>query len=328
MLAPIASQTLIRIDLLSSIVDKFVKELSARLRESGYQARVVSISHLPQLKKEIDSFRNHGLLDSEFYQRRLTWLSFRVPEDLPKAQSLIVVAVPRPQTRAIFAWNGQRCPLILPPTYTAYDAIEEQAQILLAKILHEKGYVSTGTVLPLKLLAVRSGLGQYGRNNICYVSGMGSFLQLAAVYSDMPCEEDGWQEKTMMKSCDGCDLCHRACPTGAISSDRFLLRAERCISYHNEKEGNVLFPEWMAASWHNCVVGCIRCQRVCPENREFVQWIGEEEEFSEEETAQLLQGVSQDKLPATTLRKLEHLSLIDYLNCLPRNLSVFFKHAL
>jgi epoxyqueuosine reductase len=71
----------------------------------------------------------------------------------------------------------------------------------------------------------------------------------------------------------------------------------------------------------------MRCQKVCPENKGFIQWIGEEEEFSEEETAILLQGVQPNKLPAATLRKLKHLSLIDYLNCLPRNLSVFFNKA-
>jgi hypothetical protein len=34
-----------------------------------------------------------------------------------------------------------------------------------------------------------------------------------------------------------------------------------------------------------------------------------------------------EELPAAILRKLEHLSLVDYLNCLPRNLSVFFNRA-
>ncbi|MCJ7469315.1 4Fe-4S binding protein, partial [Candidatus Bathyarchaeota archaeon] len=146
-----------------------------------------------------------------------------------------------------------------------------------------------------------------------------------AAYSDMPCEEDSWQEATMMKSCEECELCRRACPTGAISSDRFLLRAERCIVYHNEKKGDVPFPEWMATSWHNCIVGCMHCQRVCPQNKEVIQWTGEEEEFSEEETALLLEGVPHDKLPATTLGKLERLSLVDYLDSLPRNLGIFFK---
>jgi len=312
-------------NMLSSAMDRFVDELFARLRERGFQARIVSVSHLHQLQKEIESIRSHALLDSQFYKDRLAWFNFQIPEDLPKAQSLIVVAVPRPQTRAIFTWNGQRRPLILPPTYTAYDGIAKQVENLLAKILGEKGYKSTGTALPLKLLATRSGLGQYGRNNICYVSGLGSFLQLVAVYSDMPCEEDSWQEATMMKSCEECELCRRACPTGAIPSDRFLLRAERCIPYHNEKKGDVQFPKWMDASWHNCIVGCMRCQRVCPQNKEVIQWTGEEEEFSEEETTLLLEGVPHDKLPATTLRKLEHLSLVDYLDSLPRNLGIFFK---
>jgi epoxyqueuosine reductase len=192
-------------------------------------------------------------------------------------------------------------------------------------MLSGKGYRIAGTALPLKSLAARSGLVQYGKNNICYASGLGSFLQLVAVYSDMPCGEDSWQEATMMKSCENCELCHRACPTGAISSDRFLLRAERCISYHNEKRGDMPFPRWIDNTWHNCIVGCMRCQKACPRNREFIQWIGEEEEFSEKETGLLLQGVSQDKLPAMTLRKLEHLDLVDYLNCLPRNLAVFFN---
>ncbi len=89
--------------------------------------------------------------------------------------------------------------------------------------------------------------------------------------------------------------------------------------------GDIPFPEWMDVSWHNCVVGCIYCQRVCPENREFIHWIGEKEEFSEEETSLLLEGVSQKRLPALTLRKLKRLSLVDYYSCLPRNLSVFFN---
>jgi epoxyqueuosine reductase len=319
------NQTFIKMNMLSSVMDSFVDNLFVRLKERGFQARIVSVSHLQELQKEIESLRSHAFLDVQFYQDRLAWFNFQIPEDLPKAQSLIVVAVSRPQTLATFIWNGQRRPLILPPTYTAYDDIAKQVENLLAKILRAKGYKSARTALPLKLLAARSGLVQYGRNNICYVSGLGSFLQLVAVYSDMPCEEDSWQEATMMKSCEECELCRRACPTEAIPSDRLLLRAERCIPYHNEKKGDVPFPKWMDASWHNCVVGCMRCQRVCPQNKEVIQWTGEEEEFSEEETALLLEGVPYDKLPATAQRKLERLSLVDYLDSLPRNLGIFFK---
>jgi len=154
---------------------------------------------------------------------------------------------------------------------------------------------------------------------------MGSFLQLVAIYSDMPCEEDSWQEAAMMQTCEACELCRRACPTGAIPSDRFLLRAERCITYHNEKRGDVPFPNWMDVSWHNCLEGCMRCQRACPLNKQFLGWIGEEAVFSEKETVLLLEGESRDKLPRETIRKLELLDILDDLNILPRNLSVFFR---
>jgi epoxyqueuosine reductase len=237
----------------------------------------------------------------------------------------MVAAIPRPQTRAIFMWKGRRRAFIIPPTYTSYDETPEQFEKVVADILSRAGFSLERAMLPLKQLAVRSGLGEYGRNNICYVSGMGSFLQLVAVYSDLHCEKDTWRNPMMMEQCEGCTLCLRACPTGAISSDRFLLHGEKCIAYHNEKKGAVPFPDWMAASSHNCLVGCMHCQRVCPLNKEFIKWIGAEEEFSEKETALLLEGRPLKKLPATMLKKLERLSLVDYYTSLSRNLGVFFK---
>ncbi len=69
----------------------------------------------------------------------------------------------------------------------------------------------------------------------------------------------------------------------------------------------------------------LRAQRVCPQNKEVIQWVGEEEEFSEEETTMLLEGTLHDKLPASTLGKLKRLSLVEYLDSLPRNLGIFFK---
>jgi epoxyqueuosine reductase len=277
------------------------------------------------LQNEVEERLRWGFLDKDFYQERLAWFRFQVPEELSKAQSIIAVAIPRPQSHAAFTWNGVTRALIVPPTYTAYDETRKKVEDFIAEILGQDGYKVARTGLPLKLLAVRSGLAQYGRNNICYVAGMGSFLQLVAVYSDMPCEKDQWQEPKMMKTCWDCQLCRQACPTGAIPSDRFLLRAERCISYHNEKKGDIAFPDWMKPSWHNCVVGCLHCQRACPETREFLKWIGQKEKFTEEETALLLKGVTHDQLPKATTEKLERLSLTDYLENLPRNLGVFFN---
>jgi len=300
-------------------------ELFHHLAKLGYKGRIVSIRHLPELKDHVEGCRRQGLFDKDFYHERLGFFDFRVPNSLPEAKSMIVVAVPRPQSQAIFTLVGESLALIIPPTYVAYKGTNKRIEDLLAKFLSTRGYHVAGTALPLKLLAVRSGLGEYGRNNICYVPGMGSFLQLVGVYSDLACEEDDWREAQMMERCQDCYACRRSCPTGAISSDRFLLHAERCIVFHNEKKGDIPFPAWMDPSWHNCLCGCLHCQRVCPEDRNFLHWIEEKEEFSQEETALLLEGASLSQLPAATVRKLEHLDLIEDLGNLPRNLGIFLR---
>lgn len=297
------------------------------LSERGYRFRLVSIEHLPSLQSEIEGRLRQGELDWDFYQLRLSRFRFQLPQDHPHAQSLVIVAVPRPCTQATFTWQGRRRSLLLPPHYTRYEQTMQQVTDFVAELLKERSRPVTETWLPLKLLAARSGLSQYGRNNIAYVPGMGSFLQLVGVYSDLPCVEETWHEPEMLPACAKCQLCRQACPTGAIPSDRFLLRGERCLVFHNVRPADVPFPAWIRASWHNCVVGCISCQRVCPLNKPFLRRIGEAEEFSEQETRLLLNGTPRERLPVETVAKLERLSLTDYLEVLPRNLGVFFAKS-
>jgi epoxyqueuosine reductase len=124
----------------------------------------------------------------------------------------------------------------------------------------------------------------------------------------------------MVVRCEKCSACEKHCPTGAISSDRFLIHAEKCITFHNEKPGHVPFASWIDPSWHNCLIGCLQCQRVCPENKKVWNWIEDGAEFSQEETDLLLEGLPFDKLPATTAEKLERNDLESFADLIPRNL--------
>ena len=54
--------------------------------------------------------------------------------------------------------------------------------------------------------------------------------------------------------------------------------------------------------------------------------LGETAEFNEEETRLLLKGVTREQVPASTMKKLQLLSLTDYFDELPRNLSVLLQH--
>jgi epoxyqueuosine reductase len=295
------------------------------LARENCKFRIISTCHLPELQREIENRRDRGQFDEEFAQQYLPRFRFTPPEELRNAKSIVVVAMPRPPTKAIFNWNGKKQSFILPPTYTAYDEKRLHVEHLVAKAVGKEGYKIATPLLPLKLLAARSGLVEYGRNNITYVQDMGSFMRLTAVYSDMPCKSDSWQEPKMMTRCQDCSLCQKACPTGAVSSDRFLLHAENCLTFHNEKKGDIPFPDWIKKPWHNCLVGCMLCQAVCPENKQFLQVIGETAEFNEEETKLLLKGLPCEQIPSSTMKKLKLLSLTDYFDALPRNLSVLLK---
>jgi epoxyqueuosine reductase len=295
------------------------------LLQEKCKLQVVSIKHLADLQREIESRREQGQFDREFSQQYMNRFKFTVPEELKNAESIIVVAMPRPATKTVFNWNGRKQTFILPPTYTAYDEKRIQVEHLIAEAVGREGYKVATPNLPLKLLAVRSGLAEYGRNNIGYVSGMGSFMRLVAVFSDMAIESDHWHEPRMMKQCANCKLCQNACPTGAISKNRFLLNAEKCLTCHNEKDGRIQFPSWIKAEWHNCVVGCIRCQAVCPVNKPYLGRFGETAEFDEQETELLLKGTPREQIPPGTLKKMERLSLTDYFNEMHRNLSALLK---
>jgi epoxyqueuosine reductase len=102
---------------------------------------------------------------------------------------------------------------------------------------------------------------------------------------------------------------------------------EHSVGCRFVRAGDFPFPAWLDPSWHNCLVGCLHCQRVCPQNKDFLEWVEEGAEFSQEETALILDGVPSDQLPASTVRKLEQLDLIEYLDGLPRNLSALFHRV-
>jgi epoxyqueuosine reductase len=296
-------------------------ELQQRLEEQGYRAGVVPAQQLGDLREDIEARHRDGLFDEEFYEERLTSFDWEPPDSLPSAQSVIVVAVPDPQRRITLTWQGVATPVIVPPTYLHWQDVDKRVEDAFTKALSQEGYQVALANLPKKLTAVHSGLAAYGRNNVTYVPGLGSFHRLVILWSDLPCDEDKWQELRMMEACEKCQACRRACPTRAIGPDRFLLHAEHCLTFLNEKPPEVPFPDWVDPSWHNCLVGCLYCQRACPENKQVRDWIEGDEVFTEEETTLLLEETPQEHLPPETVAKLERLDLTELLEVLPRNLS-------
>jgi epoxyqueuosine reductase len=295
--------------------------LYRKLESQGLKVKMTSIRHLNDLKKEIEGKHQAGIFNEVFFRKWLAQFKFSIPETLNTAKSIIVTATPQPQVRVTFTWKGKLYPIIIPPTYFYHT--DQQVQNSLEEVLGPEGYKLEKVVLPIKFLAVSSGLAQYGRNNITYIEGLGSFYRLKGYFTDLPIEEDLWFEPRVMDACAHCKACEKGCPTGAIGGDRFMIRAEKCLTYWNE--GEEAFPDWVDPSCHNSLVGCMKCQLACPQNKKFKDWIEDQSRFDELETELLLKGVSKNTLPAETVEKLEKTGLIDYLEMLPRNLGVLLS---
>lgn len=304
---------------------EIVQKFYISLEEKGYKGKIVSAKHIPELRQEVIKHHEAGTMDPEFFKEYKTYFDFKPDVDLAEIKSLFIISVPQPQFEAVFRWNNEDISLLIPPTYLYGQRVTNQIIELVSKILNPEGYHVAYAFLPQKTLAVRSGLAKYGRNNITYVQGTGSFHRLTTLYTDFPTEEDNWHELEMMDLCKECSTCTRKCPTGAIPTDRFLLHAERCITFHNEHPPETPFPNWIDPTWHNCLVGCLHCQKVCPANKKVINWTEPGPEFSEKETTLILKGENLDQLPIETKEKIEQYDLVDYYEVLPRNVGIFLK---
>jgi epoxyqueuosine reductase len=284
--------------------------------------RLVPFEGVESLKREIDSRLKDGSLDPVLHKEYFV-STFKIPEGMPRPKSVAVAASPQPSLRLTFRKGGESIKAIVPPTY--FDAAETDSLVVeeLKKAFGGK-HRFVRAYLPLKLLASRAGLACYGRNNVAYVPGWGSYCRLTAFYSDVEPGEHILQEPKILPDCAGCRLCIDACPTGAISDGSFMVKAELCLTYLNEKPAEVPFPGWVAPSWHNAIVGCMICQRVCPANREVMGWVEDRGDFSEDETEYLLRGDFSDKERAGKLEEKLKRAGLDA-SGFPRNLEALLR---
>ena len=285
------------------VTNGIVTKIEEGVKQFGYKAKTVSITHLPEVQEAVGKLVRQGLLNKRLHE---TWHFYlQTNENLPKTKTIVIVAMPQPIIHLWFRWQGTTYTADIPPDYFAKATNESLAEETLKNVLETAGYRVVRAYLALKTLAVRSGLATYGRNNITYIPGMGSLYSLVAFYSDCPCEEDNWQEAGAMEACENCELCRQNCPTGSIPFDRFLIHAENCLGFLNEMEPD--FPYWvhLQPDWHNALIGCMRCQFVCPVNKPYLDNIAAGPSFSEEETGLIMNKTPLEDLSPATRQKLK-----------------------
>lgn len=309
---------------MKNYANNFIK----KIEEYGFKAQVISFKHMEEIRLDIENTKQTYEDINVNIGRYLNKFDYKVPKNLLEPKSIIVIAVPQPIARVYFTLGLKRYAVIMPPMYLLNSSSEfekkhkkiSEVTEIVEKILSYENFKAIKVNIPCKPLAVKSGLGTYGRNNVCYINGESSFYWLGVYVSDMPCENDSWGEYTIMDTCKNCDLCLKNCPTGAIAEDRFIVHANKCITLQNEDSGDLkknLRPEW-----HNCLIGCMKCQIICPVNKKFITSIKDITEFNDWETRKIFAKTPLEELSETTYKKLESISFVEDYKLLHRNLKI------
>lgn len=111
-----------------------------------------------------------------------------------------------------------------------------------------------GTPLNIVHAAQRAGLGQLGKHGSLIHAEFGPMFRMSYVLTDLPLVVDEPEDIAVDDFCQRCRLCTKACPTGAINSEKQWVRRElkwyvdfdKCVPYFNEN------------------MGCGICLAVCP----------------------------------------------------------------
>jgi epoxyqueuosine reductase len=293
------------------------------LAAAGWTARVVAAERMGDLRGRVAGALAAGALPGRIADHLTDEVAFAWPGEVAQPRSVVVAATARPLTRATLTLDGAPREAVVPPHYAGYHTVPDRLAAAVRAALEPGGAEAARFEPPLKTLAACAGLAQYGRNNITYVPGLGSYLMLAACATDAPPPADApWGEPQQLDRCERCSACIRACPTGAIRPDRFLLQTDRCLTCVNEDEAP--FPEWVDPAWHHTAVGCLRCQQACPENAGVDLAVAPTERFDERETRAILAAAPAGAVGAETREKLARCGL-DYSPALiARNLRTLF----
>lgn len=298
---------------------QIMDEINNLIIDKKWKIKIVPIEYLNKIKNSIKETFNK-INDKNFVDFVKNCFDFQIEDITNSNRSIIIIAVPCPKIIINLKWNNIEKEIIIPPTYNKMNTAVDEAESLLSNILNKRNYYIKRDKIPEKLITVHSGLGQYGRNNICYIKGMGSFFGLVTFISNIePCDFT-WNDIKIMDSCNNCNICLKKCPTGAIKKDSILIDAYNCLTYFNERPGT--FPVWINDSSHNSLVGCLLCQDKCPQNKKFINNLCEHHSLNENELTSIFNTNEFTKLDTALQLKLKNLGMDSYYNVLSRNLKI------
>jgi len=299
--------------------------------ELEYKFRTVSAGHLDELKTMYETLRRGGRLSqNKTYLGYLHDFQFAPPPELPNARSVVIAATPWKLHSVSLRLDGRIYVILIPGGYFYYindPFIAALKQRIAHDVIGDPGAKLVLGNPPLKATAVRSGLAEYGRNNVAYVEEYGSFHVLWAFFTERELPDQWNRPFRMMRFCKGCSICLHACTTRAITESNFMLNATRCVTLYNEMKDPI--PDFIDSKVHNALIGCLKCQATCPANLELARNLEPSADLTEEETRLLVSGQHNPKIEAAISEKFKPLGSFyaEDLAYLSRNLKLVLANA-
>lgn len=243
------------------------EEISALFKERipcqvGFiQARLFEELRAP-LTYSIEKGYDSGLIHASVEERINPFLI------LPNAKTIIVIAVP--YTSRDETLKHQRYVVSRSSWGTDYhlvlqDVLQEVSEELKKRYGATSVTLTDNHMLHDRHLAMLAGLGHYGKNTLLINDRYGSFFFIGSIVTDLTLDEYEYTKETPRDICGSCDRCIKACPTGAISEERYL-NAKRCLSYLTQSKEEI--PDFLLDKLRKFPFGCDFCQLACPYNQD------------------------------------------------------------
>ena len=150
----------------------------------------------------------------------------------------------------------------------SHDAV---VLLTLAQYIKNLGYEAVASMNDTALaipLAIKAGLGEYGKHGLLITPEFGPSLRLGKIFTDMPLAHDKPIHFGVAEMCSICNACSKACPGRAIPDNqpnndlhnqsnitgitKWSIDGEKCFGY-----------------WSKINSDCSVCIRVCPYTRDY-----------------------------------------------------------
>ena len=234
----------------------------------GCKAGLFPLPYLGQIEKDLDILKTHGSFPYRYFDGRF-FKKFDFSFSLANSdfRSIIIIASPRFVTDIYFYLEDGILRTRVPATYTNCW-IDKNISRILDKHFKRNELVPVRNDLPLKSIAARSGIAKYGKNGLCFIDGMGSYIMLNAYYSKIRPASNILYDYQLMEDCTDCRQCIDNCPNGCIDEKIPLIDISRCFTFLNEvkKENHIHGKDVLK----DTLLGCNICQESCPLNKDFI----------------------------------------------------------